>query len=360
MNHVPLVHRQSTALPATLWYTRCPVPTAAGLAIRNGWLDKEFEPDGIQVRSLRHSKDPKIRQSHYTHTLDNSLRQGGNAPPLFARSEGADTVLLGLHFIPQYQAILSLPESPLTSISQLKGRRLALPRRLNDPIDFWRATTLQAYENILRLANLDLSDVELVDLPIEQAYVEEDVEITDALTPASRTIKLQTREMTALLRGEVDGMFGYSVWGAAVRGQLSALELFPFASLPLEDQINNEAPVVLTASGGLVRDHPDLVERYVMKVITAADWAKRNKAAARSALAVETGSAEYWLDKGCGGDAADRLDVSFGEPLVRALEARKKFLLKHGFLRKDFDLHAWMDPRPLENATKRLLAQGRT
>lgn len=357
MKHEALIKQAGAASPATIWYTRCPVPTAAGIAIQKGWLKDAFAPDGIDVRSMRHSQDPKTRESHYTHTLDNSFRQGGNTPALFARSEGKDTVLLGLHWIPQYQAILTLPESGLTTMKQLKGRRLALPRRVNDAIDFWRATALQGYRNALRLSGLDLSDVELVDLPIERSYVDEDVEITDALTPAPRSIKFQTREMTALLRGEVDAMFGYSVWGAAVRGQLSAVEVFTFDGVPMAQQVNNGAPETLTVSGGLLRDHPELVERYVMRLIVAADWAKRNRDAARRAIAIETGSAEYWLDKGCGADCTDRLDFSLDEPLVQALDVRKRFLLDHGFMRNDFALAEWIDPRPLQNAMKRLKAE---
>lgn len=358
MKHETNINRAGSSLPDTIWYTRCPVPTAAGIAIQQGWLNEAFAPDGIQVRSMRHSQDSKTRESHYTHTLGNSLRQGGNVPALAARSEGKDTILLGLHWIPQYQAILTLPESNLTTMQQLKGRRFALPRRVNDPIDFWRATTLQGYQNALRLAGMDLSDVQLVDLPIERSYVDEDVEITDALTPAPRLIKYQTREMTALLRGEVDVMFGYSVWGAAVRSQISAVEIFTFDGVPMEQQVNNGAPETLTVSGGLLRDHPELVERYVMKLILAADWAKKNQDAARRAIAIETGSAEYWLDKGCGSDFAERLHFSFDEPLVKALDVRKKFLLDHGFIRNDFALSNWIDPRPLQNAIKRLKAEG--
>lgn len=358
MKHETLADRPETGLPDTIWYTRCPVPTAAGIAIQKGWLNEAFAPDGIHVQSMRHSQDPKIRESHYTHSLDNSFRQGGNAPALFARSEGKDTVLLGLHWIPQYQAILTLPETGLKTVGQLKGCRLALPRRLNDSIDFWRATALQGYHNALRRANLDLCDIELVDLPIEQPYVEEDVEITDSLTPASRTVKMQTREMTALLRGEVDAMFGYSVWSAAVRSQISAVEIFTFSGLPMEEQINNGAPETLTVSGGLLRDHPELVERYLMKLIAAADWAKGNKDAARRAIAVETGSAEYWLDKGCGSDFADRLDFTLDESLVVALNVRKTFMLEHGLLRKDFNLRDWIDPVPLQNAVRRLSSHG--
>lgn len=344
----------ANAAPETIWYSRCPVPTAAGIAIQNNLLDDAFNPDGIVIQSLRHSQDPKIRESHYTHTLENSFRQGGNGPALFARSEDKDTVLLGMHWIPQYQAVLALPGTGITKVEHLKGRKLALPRRVNDHIDYWRATALQGYENALRLAGLALSDVELVDLPIEKSYVEHDVAITETLPPASRTSKLQTREMTALLRGDVDAMFGYSVWGAEVRSQIDAVEVVTLSDLPMEHQINNGAPETLTVSGGLLREHPELVERYVLQLLSAAEWAKKNKDAARRAMAIETGCAEYWLDKGIGSDFADRLDFSLDEPLLAALEVRKRFLLDHGFLRNDFDLRTWMDPRPLQGALKRL------
>ena len=341
-------------LPNTIWYTRCPVPTASGIAIQKGWLAEAFAPDGIAVHSMRHSQDPKTRESHYTHTLDNSFRQGGNTPALFARSDGKDTVLLGLHWIPQYQAILTLPGSGIATIKQLRGRKLALPRRVNDAIDFWRATALLGYLNALRLEGLDLHDVELVDLPIELSYVDSDVEITEALTAAPRLSKFQTREMTALLREEVDAMFGYSVWGASVRSQISAVEVVNLSRHPeLATQVNNGAPETLTVSGRLLREHPELVERYVVQLVRAAEWAKRNKDAARRAIAIETGAAEYWLDEGCQPDVAHRLTFSLDEELVKALEARKRFLLEFGFMKSDFDVRTWMDPRPLQNALKR-------
>lgn len=338
-------------VPSTLWFTRCPVPTASGIAIQNGWLQAEFGGQGIAVRSLRHSPDPEIRESHFTHTLPDSFRQGGNAPAIFARSEGRDTVLLGLHWIPQYQAVIALSTAKLTRVEQLRGKRLALPRRVNDEIDFWRATVLQGYRSALRLGGLGLSDVELVDLPIEMSYVDEDVAITEALTPAPRLIKYHTREMTAMLRDEVDAMFAYSVWGAAVRSQLGATEIINLAEQTWPDaQINNGLPKTLTVSGRLLRDHPNIVERYVAQLIRAADWSAHNADAVRRATAIETGTAEFWLDQGVGPDISKRLTLSLDDKLISALESRKMFLLEHGFIRNDFDVRGWIDPRPLENA----------
>lgn len=350
VNKIPARGAQSAT---AIWFTRCPVPTASGIAIQKGWLRDEFKRDGIAVKSLRHSQDAKVREAHYTHTRDDSLRQGGNAPAIFARSEGKDTVLLGLHWIPQYQAIIAMADSGLTRLDQLRGKRLALPRRVNDQIDFWRATTLQAYDNALRLAGLGLGDVELVDLPVQGSYVDEDVAITEDLTPAPRLIKYHTREMSALIRREVDAMFAYSVWGAAVRSQLGATELVDLAQHAPDVQINNGFPETLTASGRLVREHPELVERYLAQLVRAADWAVHHPDEVRRAMAIETGCAEYWLDQGVGRNVGERLAMSFDERLVSALERRKTFMLEHGFIRRDFSIRDWIDPEPLRRATRR-------
>jgi ABC-type nitrate/sulfonate/bicarbonate transport system substrate-binding protein len=76
----------------TLWYTRCPVPTAFSLAIRLGWIDREFEADGLRVAALLDSPSRNVRESHFAHTQPNSFRHGGNIPPgstnLIAANEG--------------------------------------------------------------------------------------------------------------------------------------------------------------------------------------------------------------------------------------------------------------------------------
>src|SRR5690606_17829929 len=93
----------------TLWYTRCPVPTASSVAIQQRWREAEFAKEGIAYRSLASSSDRAVRESHFDHNQETSFRQGGNAPPIWARSAGRDTVVLGLTWLPQYQRLLALP-----------------------------------------------------------------------------------------------------------------------------------------------------------------------------------------------------------------------------------------------------------
>jgi ABC-type nitrate/sulfonate/bicarbonate transport system substrate-binding protein len=78
-----------------LWYTRCPAPTPFGVAIQQGRLQEEFVNDGFDVKALQDATDPLVRQSHYTHSQPNSLRQGGNIPALWARSQGGRTRVIG-------------------------------------------------------------------------------------------------------------------------------------------------------------------------------------------------------------------------------------------------------------------------
>ena len=93
----------------TLWYTRCPVPTAFSIAVQRGLLDEEFAADGVRIQSLRVSNDPAVRQSHFSHTQPHSFRHGGHIPPLWARSSGHDVRLIGLSWNDEVQAVIALP-----------------------------------------------------------------------------------------------------------------------------------------------------------------------------------------------------------------------------------------------------------
>jgi len=344
----------------TLWYTRCPVPSAAGIAIRKGWLDEEFNGQGISVRSLRASTDRSVRESHFAHTQQNSFRQGGNGPALWTRSQGQDTVLLGLSWVEQYQGILTLPGSGIESLTQLKGKRLALPQRLNDQIDFWRSISLQGYANALSLVGLSLKDVNLVSIPITDTFISpnEKVDESGPLFTPHTLVRQHTAELLALLRGEVDVIFGYSVWGAEIKAQFRAIEV---ADLSRQAQrhlrINNGQPKTLTVSGNLLRSQPELVVRYVAQLLRAAEWSARHRGEARRIIAQEVGSAEFWLDETARGPLEDNLRIGLDDDLVAELEIRKRFLLEHGFIKSDFSLQEWIDPGPLLAAHRLIAAQ---
>jgi hypothetical protein len=60
---------------------------------QRGWLEAGLAEQRPKIRSLRESEDRAVRESHYDHTLQNSVRHGGNIP----RTLTVDANLLERH-----------------------------------------------------------------------------------------------------------------------------------------------------------------------------------------------------------------------------------------------------------------------
>src|SRR6202021_3792211 len=192
----------------TLWYTRCPGPTGLGIALQKGWLEESFRAQNTLVKSLRESNDRAVRESHFDHTLQNSVRHGGNIPAIWARSAGRDTRVLGLSWADEVQLILTLQDSGIKTPKDLRGRRFGLTKWENVQIDFSRAQAVRGLENALRLDGLEVSDVELGDYVLTEG---------NGLAPGEpvggtqifggRRSGGQARELAGLPRGEGDAIF---------------------------------------------------------------------------------------------------------------------------------------------------------
>ncbi|PAW79969.1 MAG: hypothetical protein B9S32_01175 [Verrucomicrobia bacterium Tous-C9LFEB] len=344
-----------------LWYTRCPVPTAFSLAIRLGWLDQEFAADGISITSLLQSSDRNVRESHFSHTQANSFRHGGNAPPIWARSVGSDVKLIGLSWTDAPQVLLTLPGSGIKSVADLKGRRLALPRRTLDSIDFARSGTLQSYETALATAGLTLKDVELVEIVVDRGYLDDSGSTSKdgTLFNAFQNRSFQREEIAAFLQGKVDVISSNGPRAVDFQALLGAQVIYDAATNPNRlAWVNNSYPYTFTVSGKLLEEQPELVTRLLVKTLEAAEWAKSHHSDAVRIVALELGVAEEFVERSFGPNLSQQFDVNFSPENVAALRLRKEFLLKHGFLGGDFDIDQWIVTGPLEEA-KRIVAAHR-
>jgi ABC-type nitrate/sulfonate/bicarbonate transport system substrate-binding protein len=339
----------------TIWYTRCPVPTAFSIALRNGWFDDEFAADGIEVNSLLKSTDPAVRESHFDHTLADSFRHGGNTPPIWSRAKGNDVRLIGLSWTEQPQFLLSKPESGIKTARDLKGKRLALPRRPNESIDFTRANYLQFYETALASAGLSLKDVELVDVVVERTFLADSGKPSKdgSLWNASQLRASQREEVAAYWQGKVDVIASAGPRGLENKSLLGAHIVHDISAQPERlARTSNSAPYTFTVSGAFLKERPDLVARLLARVLEAAEWAKTHQEQAVRVTALELGVAEDFVVEAFGDNLVKQLDVNLSPDNVAALRLRKDFLLKHGFLPKDFDLDQWIDASPLREAQK--------
>ncbi|WP_419735998.1 ABC transporter substrate-binding protein [Pseudomonas sp. COR18] len=334
----------------TLWYTRCPVPTGLGIAVQKGWLQETIGALGTAVQSLRESDDKAVRESHFDHTLSNSVRHGGNIPAIWARAQGRETRVIGLSWADETQLILTRPDSGIRTVKDLKGRTFGLPDWASVQIDFTRAQALRGLENALQLEGLQVGDVQLVNFTYGGTFSESRGR-TVAGTPVNgRQTESRNLELLGLLRGEVDAIF--------LKGASAARHAHEFGLHTVIDtgahpepliRSNNGTPRTLAVDLNLLERHFDVARGILDSVLRAEHWAHTHPEDTRRYLARETNSSEYWVSAAYGDDAHLRLRTGLDEQAIVALQDFTGFLHRWRFIPKSFDVRDWIDRRPLES-----------
>ncbi|MFJ5921668.1 ABC transporter substrate-binding protein [Kitasatospora sp. NPDC092948] len=323
--------------PDTLWFTRCPVPTATGIAADRGWLAEEFAADGIAVRSLQDVPPDVAADHHYTHALPGLFREGGNVPALWARSRGERTRLIGLTWIEERQTILVREGSGIASAAQLRGRRLAVPRH-PIAIDFWRAMALAGHHGALASAQLTFDDVELTEVAAKAGGDQ------------------WTAELAALQDGRVDAVYVKGALAAEAARRFGAVPAVELDALPdRRHRVNNGTPRPITVHQQLLDENPELVARFVAVLLRAADWAAGQPEEVARILGAETGAGPVGVAGAYAGRGHRTLHLDLSAERLELLAQQEGFLHAHGFLPSRVDVQAWADPAPLA-AARALLA----
>jgi len=337
--------------PKSVWYTRCPAPTPLSIASQLGWVDAAFAAHGVGVASIRDSKDIAVRQSHFTHALDYSFRQGGNIPPIWARSGGRETRVVGITTTDEFQAVITLPVTGITTTKHLKGRKIGAPRQAGQIVDFQQATALKGIVSALTLEGLTAKDVELVYLDAREPAL---LEIGNAAFLGLKRRYPYGEELLALARGEVDAIFVKGAEGLVLANQIGAVVVSEFGFHPdAKIRINNGTPRPLTVDAKFADERPDLVADLVAAVGRIGDWAEANPEETVRFIAREIGVAEDAIWAANGRDVHRHLRLTLEEDQIEAIAHFKDFLLEWGFIPADFDVPSWIDGRALEAAQRR-------
>jgi sulfonate transport system substrate-binding protein len=257
--------------PVELWYTRCGAATASALAIRKGWLQQEFDQPGTLLHALRDSTSLATRNSHYNHSQSGMFREGGNIPPIWTKGSGKDTVVVGITWLDEYQGILTLADSGIRTVADLKGKRLGVPLHPNAVIDFQRGAAQHGYETALRLADLTVNDVTLVDLEAPTYDTEDGPR--KAPREAGRSV-----EVEALEAGKVDAIFLRFARGYRLSQDPHFHQVININDLPDHLQrVNNGTPRPVTVDREFLDKNPDVVVRYLAVLLETAEWAKEHQ-----------------------------------------------------------------------------------
>lgn len=323
-------------------YTICPVGNATFVAANvDRFIPSAFRRLGVTptlLQSLPHDR----WHVHFDQQDDALFREGGNIPPLWARSRGADVILIGLAPLEQRSYVLVRPDSGIDSVEQLRGRRLAVPTNPNASIDFYRATVQHGLETALAARGVAPDEVSFVDVDATEPF--------PATDPAHRT-SLGDADAKALLDGQVDAIYAGSLGALRLLATGDYKPLYELSADPAQvAPINNVYPNALTVSRPLAEERPDVVVEFLRQVILAARWAQDHYDEVLTLFARQL--------NGTRGEVASALPIGFNrrlEPSLSAgrlalLEGQKHFLLTHGYLERDFDLADFADDSFLRKA----------
>lgn len=327
-----------------IWFTRCGGATASTIAIQQNFLHDAFADGSAVLRSLQESGDRNLRESHFDHSNPAMLREGGNIPPIWARSRGADTVVLAISWVDEFQSILTRADSTIRSLAELRGKRLAVPLYADISIDFQRGANFHGLANGLAIAGLGAADVTFVDVPADRG---------DGRGSGFA-------ELQALFDGRVDAVFLRQSSGLRLFNEQAERlrELVRLTDHPDPDRrINNGTPRPLTVHRRFLAEHRDLVVRYIAALIRAADWAEANPGEALDALTREDGRSDRRTIAATFPRYATSLHPKLTETYIAGLSAQKDFLRDWGFLEADFDVRDWIDQGPLKDAIALVAAE---
>lgn len=200
----------------------------------NGALEKRLAAKGIDVKWTEFPGGPQLLEGLNVGSVD--FGTTGETPPVFAQAAGADLLYVAFEPpAPTSEAILVPKDSPIKSVAELKGKKVALNKGSNVHYLLVRA---------LEEAGLKYSDIQPVYLPPADARA-------------------------AFERGSVDAWVIWDPFQAAAEQQLQARTLIDGTGLVSNHQF-------YLATRPYAEKHPEVIEALVEEIRGIGEWVKAN------------------------------------------------------------------------------------
>jgi sulfonate transport system substrate-binding protein len=200
-----------------------------------GTLEKRLAAQNVSVRWVEFPAGPQLLEGLNVGSVD--VGYVGEAPPIFAQAAGANFVYIGNEpAAPEAEAIVVVKNSPIKSVADLKGRKIALNKGSNVHYLLVRA---------LEKAGLKYTDVQPV-----------------FLAPADAR--------AAFEKGAVDAWAIWDPFLAAVQKQTGARIV-----VDGRGGVANNHPFVL-AERGFAGRHPEVIKALFEDAVVQGQWLKTN------------------------------------------------------------------------------------
>lgn len=213
----------------------------------SGALEKRLGPQGVSVEWVEFPAGPQLLEALNGGSIDFGIT--GEAPPVFAQAAGVPFVYVGVdRAAPKGEAILVAKDSPIRTVADLKGKRVAFNRGSN--------------VHYLLIAALEKAGLKFTD--IEPRY----------LAPADGR--------AAFAGGSVDAWVIWDPYLAAGEAATHARVLADATGLARNPQF-------YLASAAFAKSSPELVRAVLAETGRTDGWAEKHQAEVAALLAPRTG-----------------------------------------------------------------------
>ena len=346
-----------------VYYTNCPMVSANNVDQELGWCKTDFKAMGIDYSYFRSRRETDW-YPHYIHNLDNLIRFGGLNPAIQVNADSRPTRLLGATWVHEGGCMAVREADPYFRMKDLKGKKIALSKSLNTlKNDWWRVQEHMGILNMLMMNDMTIDDVEIVEFPYPDDWYNDPKMLEPLINPtdlwATRDHKrdLAFRPMeVALLNGEVDAIYTQSKVFQHLQedtGKIRMVEdLSRYTDYGL--QVAN-TPAVITCTDVMAEEHPELVVAYMKSMIKVGRWANQHKHAAGAILDRQT----FYRDAEDTYQGIKHVDMvpNLSPKNMACIGIGKDFMLKHGYIKRDFDVQEWAAPEFFEAAARELLEE---
>ena len=216
---------------------------------------------------------------------------------------------------------------------------------------------------MLRVNRMTRDDVEIVDFPYPDDWYDNPAMLDPMENPSELWLKrdhkhdLAFRPLeTALENGVVDAIYTQTGPFSHLQedtGKFKAIEdLSRYPDWTL--QVAN-IPAAITCTEEMADQHPELVVAFMRGMIKVGRWSNEHKHAAAAILNRQT----FYRDVEDTYEGIKPIDMvpNLSPKNLASIEIGKDFMLSHGYIKNDFDVHEWAAPEFLEEAAKQLLEE---
>jgi ABC-type nitrate/sulfonate/bicarbonate transport system substrate-binding protein len=346
-----------------VYFTNCPMVSANNIDQELGWCKMDFKKIGVDYSYFR-SRRENDWYPHYIHNLDNLIRFGGLYPPIEVNADVRRTRLLGATWVYEGGCMMVRAGDPIYRMQDLKGKKIGLSKSLNTiKNDWWRINEHMGIESMLRMNDMTMDNVEIVEFPYPDDWYDKPEMMDPMINPTDvwgrrdhkHDLAFRPLEM-ALLEGKVDAIYTLSKVFQHLQedtAKIKAIEdLSRYPDWTL--QVAN-TPAVITCTEEMAAEHPELVVTYMKAMIKVGRWANEHKRAAAVILDRQT----FYRDAEDTYQGIKDVDMvpSLSPQNLACVEIGKNFMLGHGYIKNDFDVHEWAAPEFLEQAAKELIEE---